>query len=337
MEKPGITLTRHLLSEERAHPDWSVQITPLLTQIAWAAKVIADVLRRANLAGVLGATGGINVQGEVVRKLDVFANDTFIAALRQMGLVCALVSEEMEAPFLLAEDCARGQYSLFIDPLDGSSNLDVNGTVGSIFCVHRRSGTGPRSDESDLLRLGSAQAAGGYVMYGPSTVLVYTAGQGVYGFTLDSSTGEFLLSHERIRIPPRGRYYSANEGHSRSWPPGIRCFLDWLREPDPASGRPYSARYAGALVADAHRTLLEGGVYLYPPDTTDQDRATGKLRLMYEAAPLAFVFEQAGGRASTGTQRILDITPTSIHQRVPLIIGSPEEVSLAEAFLREAR
>jgi fructose-1,6-bisphosphatase I len=255
----GVSLTRHLLAEEQAHLDQPAQLTGLLTQIAWAAKVIARALRQAGLIDLLGVTGGVNIQGESVKKLDVFANETFIDAFRQMGLVCVVVSEEMEGPFLLAEDCERAGYALFIDPLDGSSNLDVNGAVGSIFSVHRRRNTGIRSDESDLLRPGSAQVAAGYVLYGPSTVLVYTAGQSVYGFTLDTAIGEFLLSQESVRVPSRGRTYSVNEGNSRSWPPAVRKFIDALKEPDPVSGRPYSSRYSGALVADLHRTLLEGG------------------------------------------------------------------------------
>ncbi len=333
--KTGVPLIRHLLGEKQTYPDQAVELAGLLTQIVWAAKVIARALREAGLVDLLGVTGGVNVQGEAVKKLDVFTNETFIAAFRQMGLVCAVVSEEMEGPYLLAEDCERAGYALFVDPLDGSLNADVNGTVGSIFSIHRRPGGGRGGDESELLRPGTAQVAAGYVLYGPSTILVYTAGYGVHGFTLDTSIGEFLLSHEHVRIPPRGRTYSVNEGHSRFWLPAIRKFIDALKAPDPANGRPYSARYAGALVADLHRTLLEGGVYLYPAETADGGKPAGKLRLMYEAAPLAFVTEQAGGRASTGIERILDIVPASIHQRVPLIIGSLEEVSLAEAFIRE--
>jgi len=335
METTGITLSRHIRAEEQAHPDQAGELSSLLAQIAWAVKVITYALRGASPLDLLGGTGEVNVQGEAVKKLDVFANETFVAAFRQMGLVCAVVSEEMEEPFLLAEDCERGEYTLFIDPLDGSSNLDVNGTVGSIFSIHRRRGPGGRGDEPDLLRPGSAQVAAGYALYGPSTVLVYTAAHGVYGFTLDASIGEFRLSHDRIRIPARGRTYSANEGNARGWSSAIRRFLEALKDPDPERGGPYSARYSGALVADVHRILLEGGVYLYPADPTDPRQPGGKLRLMYEAAPLAFVTEQAGGRASTGTERILAITPMSIHQRVPLIIGSPEEVHLAEKFVRE--
>jgi len=328
-------LTHHLLAEGQAHPDQAAHLAGLLTQVAWAAKVIARALREAGLVDLLGVTGGVNVQGETVKKLDVFANDTFIAAFGEMGLVCAIVSEEMERPFLLAEDCERAGHTLFVDPLDGSSNVDVGGAVGSIFSIHRRPVGGRSVDESALLRPGSAQVAAGYVLYGPSTVLVYTAGRGVSAFTLDVSIGEFLLSHESIRVPQRGRTYSVNEGHARLWPPAIRQFVDAMKEPDAARGTPYSARYSGALVADVHRTLLEGGVYLYPPEPAREGKPSGKLRLMYEAAPLAFVTEQAGGRASTGAERVLDIVPTSIHQRVPLIIGSPDEVRRAETLIRE--
>lgn len=337
MKKNGITLTRHLLREEESRPDQAKEVSLLLTQIASAAKVIAHALRQAGLGDLLGATGDVNVQGEAVKKLDVLGNQTFIDAVRQRGLVCAVVSEEMEKPLILAEDCERAGYSLFIDPLDGSSNIDVNGAVGSIFSIHRRHRLGARIDESDLLQPGSTQVAAGYVMYGPSTLFVYSAGGGVHGLTLDASVGEFVLSHDQIRIPARGRTYSVNEGRSRLWYPAIREFIESLQEPDPANGRPYSARYSGALVADLHRTLLEGGVYLYPAETTGSKTPTGKLRLMYEAAPLAFVTEQAGGRASTGTERILEITPTTIHQRVPLIIGSPYEVSLAERYVMDAK
>lgn len=328
----GTPLIRHLLAEAPGGPAQAAPFIGLLTQVAWAAKVIARALRQAGLVDLLGVTGGVNVQGEAVKKLDLFANQTFIDAFRETGLVCAVVSEEMEGPYLLAEDCERAGYALFIDPLDGSSNLDVNGAVGSIFSIHRRQRPGLRSDESELLQPGSAQVAAGYVLYGPSTILVYAAGHGAAGFTLDLSIGEFLLSHESLHAPARGRTYSVNEGRSRSWPPAIRTFIDALKEREPAKGRPYSARYAGALVADLHRTLLEGGIYLYP-ETAEGGRPTGKLRLMYEAAPLAFVTEQAGGRASTGSERILDVTPTSIHQRVPLFIGSPEDVALAEDFI----
>ncbi len=330
----ALTLRAHIGAGGAALRAPAQELSSLLAQVASAAKAIAEALRGAGLSHLVGLTGDVNVQGEAVKKLDVFANEAFIAAFSRIGLVCALVSEELEAPLLLVEDCARHEYVLFIDPLDGSSNADVNGAVGSIFSIHRRASTGSRMDQSDLLGHGAAQVAAGYVMYGTGTVLVYTAGHGAHGFTLDPASGEFLLSHSRIRIPSRGRTYSVNEGRANFWTRPMRRFVDSLREHDPPSGRPYSARYSGALVADLHRILVDGGVYLYPAETGSGRAATGKLRLMYEAAPLAFVVEEAGGRASTGTERILDVTPGAVHQRVPLIIGSPYEVSLAETFLR---
>jgi fructose-1,6-bisphosphatase I len=333
----GTPLADHVLGEGAALRAPAAELESLLAQVGSAAKVIAAALRRAGLAALSGVTGEVNVQGEAVKKFDVFANEAFIDAFRRIGLVCALVSEELEAPFLFVEDCSRHDYVLFIDPLDGSSNLDVNGPVGSIFSIHRRTSAGRRIDASDLLRHGVPQVAAGYVAYGPSTILVYAAGHGVHAFTLDPSGGDFLLSHPDIRIPSRGKTYSVNEGRSGFWAPAMRRFIESLKVNDPAAGRPYSARYSGALVADLHRTLLEGGVYLYPAETAGSAKPAGKLRLMYEAAPLAFVAEQAGGRASTGTRRILEITPENVHQRVPLIIGSPYEVSLAEEFMQTER
>ena len=217
------------------------------------------------------------------------------------------------------------------DPLDGSSNTDIDGAVGTIFGIYPRAGSGPVDEARDLLRKGSEQIAAGYVLYGPATVLVYTAGDGAFGFTLDEDRGEFVLTHDRIRCPARGHYYSANLGHIREWHRGIRKYIEYLTERDPATGRPYSLRYVGALVADLHRSLIEGGLYFYP---ADEGHANGKLRLLYECAPLGFVIEQAGGRASTGTQRILEVRAGAIHQRVPFVIGSAEDVELYESFMR---
>jgi fructose-1,6-bisphosphatase I len=223
---------------------------------------------------------------------------------------------------------------LLFDPLDGSSNTDVNMPLGAIFSVHRHDGTGGLPSESELIRKGSEQVAAGYLMYGSSTMLVFTAGQGVHGFTLDPGVGEYLLSHENIRVPAKGEVYAANEGNYQKWPAGTRCYFDYLKAQDKATGRPYSARYSGCLVADVHRVLLDGGIYLYPGE---MDKPEGKLRLLYEANPLAMVVEQAGGRASTGTQDILSIKPTALHQRVPLLIGSRDDVTLAEEFIQERR
>ena len=326
------TLGRHLVAQKNQNPRLSEDLVALLGQVAWAAKVLAATLRTTGLAELRGETGEINVQGESQKKLDLVGNETVIAAFRGTGLVRVMVSEELESPLVLTPAPERAPSDLYIDPLDGSSNLDVNGAVGSIFSVHRAA---PGSGDEALLRQGSEQVAAGYVMYGPGTVLVYTAGAGTHGFTLDPAIGEFVLSHERMSIPGRGATYSVNEGQSRTWPGAVRRFVESLRD-HPPGGKPYSLRYVGALVADLHRTLCDGGVYLYPASgSTDPRKRTGKLRLMYEAAPLAFVTEQAGGRASTGTERILDVKPASIHQRVPLIIGSPHEVSQVEAFMAE--
>lgn len=329
MNTKGITLTRHILLEQRAYPSATGELSTLLAQIGLAVKIIARAVSRAGLVDILGVTGAVNVHGEEVKRLDEYANQTFINVFGHSGLVCTLVSEEMERPKHLEENCSQGKYILFFDPLDGSSNIDVNGTIGTIFSIHHRMNGKAHGTEKEWLRPGSDQVAAGYVIYGPGTMLVYTAGNGVHGFTLDPSIGEFLLSHENIRIPTRGKTYSINEGNYPVWQPHTRSLIDYLKEKDPAAGRPYSSRYVGALVADFHRTLLQGGIFLYPGDTKNPQ---GKLRLLYEAAPLAFVAEQAGGRAGTGAERILDIHPTGLHERVPLLIGSPEDVALAEEF-----
>lgn len=331
MSAKSITLTRYLLMQQQAHPGATGEFSVLLSQIALAAKMIAHELSRAGLGNALGATGEINIQGEATQKLDVIANEAFREAFEYGQLVTELVSEEMEHPARILGNDGKGKYVIFVDPLDGSSNIDVDVTIGSIFSVHRR----PPGSGEELIRAlhlpGHRQVAAGYALYGPSTMLVYTAGNGVHGFTLDPEIREFLLSHENIRMPARGSTYSINEGRRAEWLPPTRGYIDYLQEPDKASGRPYSARYVGSLVADFHRTLLKGGIFLYPADTKNTN---GKLRLMYEAAPLAMVAEAAGGRASDGTQRILDIQPTNLHQRVPLLIGSPEDVARAESFYR---
>jgi fructose-1,6-bisphosphatase I len=305
--------------------------------LAVAAKIIARDMSHAGLFDVLGSTGEVNIQGEVVQKLDQKANETFVRAFEYSGSVRTLISEEMEKPLhvdsQLPAGTRRRNYALFFDPLDGSSNVDVNAVVGSIFSVHRVSRQGEVSD-ADLLRPGSEQVAAGYVLYGPGTVLVYTHGAGVHQFTLDPGIGEFVLSASRLQIPARGKVYSVNEGNYRKWASGTQRFVDYLREKDAATGRPYSSRYSGCLVADVHRLLTVGGIYLYPPEGSKPE---GKLRLMYEAAPLAFIIEQAGGAASTGIRRILEIAPETLHQRVPLVIGSRDDVRVAEEFIQEKR
>ena len=326
-----VNLSRFIIEKQRAHPDATGEFSILLTQIGLVGKMIAQDLRRAGLINILGGTGETNVQGEAVKKLDEIANETFVKVFLHSGLVSILASEEMEKPLQLPHQWPHGKYMLLFDPLDGSSNTDVNMPLGAIFSVLRYEGRERPPSEAELLRKGTEQVAAGYLLYGSSTMLVFTVGQGVHGFTLDPTIGEYLLSHERIAIPPKGKVYGANEGNYHKWPAGTRKYLDHLKVDDKASGRPYSARYSGCLVADVHRILLGGGIYLYPGEV---DRPEGKLRLLYEANPLAMVVERAGGKASTGTTRILDVAPKTLHQRVPLIIGSAEDVSFAEACIQ---
>ncbi len=330
MKGRRITLERHLRDEAGRARSPAAGLPPLMTALAGAAKTLARQVRRAALSGSLGYSGDVNVTGDSQKKLDVTANETVLDAVASTGLVAAVVSEELKGAKALS-DREEARYILCTDPLDGSSNTDINGSVGTIFGIYPRAGGGPVDEGHDLLRRGSEQIAAGYVMYGPGTVLVYTAGDGVFGFTLDEDSDEFVLTHDRIRCPSRGHYYSANLGHLKEWHPGIRRCIEHLTERDPATGRPYSLRYVGSLVADLHRSLIEGGFYFYP---ADGGHTNGKLRLLYECAPLALVVEKAGGRASTGTQRILEVRAESIHQRVPLVIGSALEVELYETFMR---
>jgi fructose-1,6-bisphosphatase I len=322
-------LAQHLSAEAPHLGDLSA----VLHQLALAGKLIARELSRAALVGQLGQAGTVNIQGEQVKKLDLWANETVVRALDASGLVSVVLSEEMDEPLYLRE----GRYVVCIDPVDGSSNLDVNGIVGTIFSVRPRQGQGRQSASVDAMQPGTAQVAAGYIMYGPSTALVYTAGRGVHAFTLEPSLGEFIQSHEGIRIPKRGRIYSVNDGNALVWPAGIRRFIEYLRQPDQATGRPYTARYVGSMVADVHRTLLEGGIFLYPAASGADGTRSGKLRLQYEVAPMGFLVEQAGGRASTGTERVLDIRPTSPHQRVSIMLGSRDDVELAEEFMAGGR
>ena len=327
MAKFPITLSRFIIEQQAAHPEATGEFSVLLTQIGLVGKMIAHDLRRAGLNKILGTTGETNIQGEVVKKLDQIANDTFVRVFEHSGLVCVLASEEMEKPLKMVHEGAK--YMLLVDPLDGSSNTDVNMPLGAIFSIRRSQMGQPVEDE--LLQRGTEQIAAGYVLYGASTMLVFTVGQGVHGFTLEPSIGEYLLSNENIRIPSRGKVYSVNEGNYHRWPAGTQKYLDSLKVQDKATGRPYSGRYSGCLVADVHRILLGGGIYLYPGETAKPE---GKLRLMYEGNPLAMVVEQAGGKATTGTMRILDVEPKALHQRVPLIIGSAEDVAQAEAYIQ---
>jgi len=318
-------------------PD-AADLAVLLRGMAGAGIKIADELARAALVGQLGTTGDTNVQGEKVKKLDVWANDVVVAALDATGRTCTLVSEEMEEIRHSPERCAGARFVVCFDPVDGSSNLDVNGIVGTIFSVLKKRGSGPDHARADVLQPGTAQAAAGYIMYGPSTLLMLTIGDGLHGFTLDRARGAWVRTLAGVRIPTRGRTYSINDGNFIRWPAGVRRFVEHVRAMDVATGRPYTARYVGSLVADVHRTVHDGGIYLYPEDAAGSGKqSTGKLRLMYEASPMAWLIEQAGGAASTLSARILDLKPTGPHQRVPLVIGSPEDVRMAEEFYADRR
>jgi fructose-1,6-bisphosphatase I len=335
--KTIITIERHIMMQERAHPAATGVFTQLLMDIALAGKIISREVNKAGLVELLGITGETNVQGEQVQKLDEYANSTLIKILDHTGRLCIMASEESSNPIDIPPLYPCGNYTIAFDPLDGSTNIDANVSVGTIFSIHRKISKGERGDESDLLQAGIRQVAAGYIIYGSSTMMVYSTGNGngVHGFTLDPSVGEFLLCHPNIRTPKRGGTYSANESNYHYWSPGIRKYIDYLKENDKASGRPYNSRYIGSLVADFHRNLLSGGIFLYPADTKDPRKVTGKLRLLYEAAPLAFIAQEAGGYASDGRRSILDIEPISLHQRVPLIIGSYDDVKEAEKFMAE--
>lgn len=323
----GATLETFILEGMFKVPGATGAFTSLLNQIGLAAKLIANRVRRAGLADVLGWTGDTNVQGESVQKLDVISNDTFIAVLRRRGHCMGIASEELDDAVLFPH--ATGGYLVTVDPLDGSSNIDVDISIGTIFGI-LRADSRPITTAS-FLKPGREFSAAGYVIYGSSTVLVMTTGEGVHGFTWDPGAGEFFLSHENIRCPQKGNLYSVNEGNASRWTPGVRAWNAHVKSVDVADGRPYSQRYVGSLVADAHRTLLKGGIFAYPADTKSPE---GKLRLLYEAGPMAFIFEAAGGSASTGTGRVLDVVPQTLHSRCPLIIGSRSDVATFERFSR---
>jgi fructose-1,6-bisphosphatase I len=321
-----LTVEQHILVEQRRnYPHASGEFSWLLSGITLAAKLVSAQVRRAGLLDILGAAGATNVQGEAVQKLDVLANQALLHCLGTRGNVAVMASEENEQPIVVERDPAAGKYVVVFDPLDGSSNIDVNVSVGTIFSILRRdpAAPGPRDPRNDVLQPGARQLAAGYVLYGSSTVLVFTTGHGVNGFTLNPNIGAFILSHPDIRMPASGTIYSVNEANADSFPEPYQRYLALLRAG--ATGRTYSSRYVGSLVADFHRTLLKGGIFLYPPT---RHYPGGKLRLMYEANPIAFIAEQAGGAASDGKQRILEIQPTSLHQRTPLVVGSREEMEL---------
>ncbi len=324
-----ITVTEHLLLHQKESPMATGRFTTLLNELILAAKIISREVNKAGLVDVLGFTGDVNVQGEEVRKLDEYSNRVLIHRLQRAGVLCAMASEENADLIEIPPAFPKGDYILVFDPLDGSSNIDSNVSIGTIFSIYRRqspSGTG--TCLSDLLQKGVNQVAAGYFIYGSSTIMVYTTGrgQGVNGFTLDPSVGEFLLSHQNIRIPEDGQIYSVNEAYWHYWDPTTREVVSYFKNPASKRGQSYSLRYIGSLVADFHRNLLSGGIFMYPADSRDPKKPRGKLRLMCEAAPLAMVVEEAGGLATDGKTRILDIEPQELHQRVPLFIGSKNDV-----------
>jgi fructose-1,6-bisphosphatase I len=329
---PLITVQQHILQEQRRFAGASGEFSWLLSGITLATKLIEAKVRRAGLSDILGMQGSTNVQGEAQQKLDVYANEMLLHALSVRESVAMMASEENECPLLAHGGSPGAKYIVVFDPLDGSSNIDVNVSVGTTFSILRR--TRPLDEPvsaSEVLQPGSQQIAAGYVLYGSSTMLVYSAGRGVHGFTLDPAVGAYVLSHPNIRIPEVGKYYSMNEAHLDNCPEPYRRYVAGLRSG--AFGHRYDSRYIGSMVSDLHRTLLKGGVFLYPPN---EQRPEGKLRLLYEANPIAFIVEQAGGRASNGRQRILDVQPDSIHQRTSLVVGSPHEMQAFEDIVHAA-
>ncbi|HEY9639602.1 MAG TPA: class 1 fructose-bisphosphatase [Coleofasciculaceae cyanobacterium] len=328
LDRDCTTLSRHVLQQFQSFSAEAQDLSALMNRIALAAKLIARHLTRAGLVeDALGFTGRTNVQGESVKKMDVYANQVFISVFQESGLVCRLASEEMENPYYIPENCPIGRYTLLYDPIDGSSNVDINLNVGAIFAIRKQSTDDLDQSGQDLLQDGHQQIAAGYVLYGPSTMLVYSIGKGVHAFTLDPSLGEFILSSENIQVPVHGPVYSVNEGNFWQCEESIRNYIRYVHRHEG-----YTARYSGALVGDFHRILFQGGVFLYPGTIKKPE---GKLRLLYESAPLAFLIEQAGGKASTGLKNIMDVVPDRLHARTPLIIGSKEDVALVESFIQE--
>ena len=317
------TLVSHLTGEIRCDPRLDSDLAAVLSALALAGEKLSRRIRRAALTGEVGLSGEQNSTGDCQKKLDVLGNEIFLDLLSQTGLVAAVAGEELERAVWLNRGPAA-KLIVCVDPVDGSSNTDINGSLGTIFGIYPRKGSGA-DEEAEFRRRGSEQIAAGYIMYSTSTMFVYAAARGVHGFTFDQDLGEFVLSHPNLRCPAKGRTYSTNLARYSEWDSSIRRLADFINSRGQAADRPYSLRYTGALVADFHRCLLEGGFYLYPADT---NHPNGKLRLLYECAPLAFVVEQAGGRATTGTQRILDVPAAEIHQRAPLVIGSTDDVSL---------
>ena len=332
------TIERHILDEQKSHPEATGTLTSLLYDIALAGKVIASQTSRGGLVEILGKTGSTNVQGEEVMKLDDLADRMIYRLNDHTGRLAVMASEEQESFLPVSPGVPTGRYVLLYDPLDGSSNIDYNVSIGTIFAIYnRKSESGPGTLD-DCLQKGRDLVAAGYLVYGASTMLVYSSGMGVHGFTLDPIVGEFLLTHPNIRIPETPKYYSVNQGYEKYWSEGVRRYTKYLQGDEPDRNGNYrqglSMRYIGSMVADFHRNLLAGGIYFYPSDSKDSRYTTGKLRLSYEGAPLAFITEQAGGSSSNGSQNLLDLTPDSLHQRTPMFIGNRDLVDKAEEFIQ---
>ncbi len=329
------TLEQFIIQREGDFKHATGELTRLLYDISLAAKIVNRDVNKAGLVDILGSTDNENIHGEVQKQLDMLAHDEFVNALARGGEVCLIGSEEREEAIRIDSNGAgTGSYVVLLDPLDGSSNIDVNVSIGTIFSIYRVPEGVDNPTINDVLQPGESQVAAGYVIYGSSTMLVFSTGNGVNGFTLDPSIGEFILSHPDLKIPKKGKIYSINEGNYNSWAVGLKKYIKWLQVEDASTNRPYTARYIGSLVADFHRNLLKGGIYIYPANTRNPN---GKIRLMYEANPMAFIVEQAGGMASNGATRILEIEPTSLHQHTPIYIGSIDMVTRVNNFLSGAQ
>ena len=328
-----ITLDEFIFQREKDFPYASGDLSGLLRDIGLASKVVNREVNKAGLVDILGTTGVSNATGDEQKKLDMFAHEQFISALRNSGQCCGVASEENDT-FIPIEDATsrNSKYVVTIDPLDGSSNIDSNVSIGTIFSIYRRISLSGACNLEDFMQRGTNQVAAGYVIYGSSTMLVMTTGKGVNGFTLDPSIGEFCLSHPDIKISPAGKVYSINQGYFLKFEQSVKEYITWCQSEDKQSGRPYSLRYIGSMVADFHRNLIQGGIFMYP---ATKSAPNGKLRLLYESNPMSFIAEQAGGKASDGSKRILEIQPTELHQRTPLFVGSSEMVNKVEEFIRQ--
>ena len=326
-----VTLEEFIIQSQNRFPGATGELSQLLRDIGLAAKIISREVNKAGITNILGNEGSTNVHGESVKKLDTFADQQLISSLERSSITCMVISEENDGIVRLRSQ--GGKYIVYLDPLDGSSNIDVNVSIGSIFSIYMREPRfDPTVEEQDALQPGTRQVAAGYVLYGSSTTLSYTTGLGVSLFTLDPSIGEFILTERKVQMPDHGTIYSINEGSYNSWDLGLKKYIKYCQEEDPETGRPYSARYIGSMVADIHRTLIKGGIFIYPHSKRYPE---GKLRLMYECNPLSFIIEQAGGMATNGQKRIMEIEPDSIHQRTPVYIGSRENVEMVMDFLFE--